>query len=145
MRASISLAIAGLVWFSTYLSAQPNKEVYELQERCGKRAAEVFRREHNPPISKTKDGQTLFNYEGHYSARLNKCFFLEVAVSYERKEGKPTISKTMRLFELNDNKQYGIYMSGFVMDGPPIGCEVQDIVCQSENEWRQLLKPFMED
>jgi hypothetical protein len=42
MRASISLAIAGLLCFSTYISAQPNKELYELQERCGKRAAEVF-------------------------------------------------------------------------------------------------------
>jgi hypothetical protein len=37
-----------------------------------------------------KHGQTLFNYENHYSARLNKCFFLEIAVTYERKGGKPT-------------------------------------------------------
>jgi hypothetical protein len=76
---------------------------------------------------------------------LNKCFFLEIGTSYERKQGKPTSSKIMRLFDVNDNKQQGIYMSGFSMDGPPFACEVQDKVCQSEREWRQLLKPFMED
>jgi len=71
MRASIIVAVAGLLWFSTYVSAQPNKELYELQERCGKRAAEVFKREYSPA-----HGQMTFNYENHYSARLNKCFFI---------------------------------------------------------------------
>ena len=84
MRASISIAIAGLVWFSTYVSAQPNKELYELQERCGKRAEEFFRREYGT-VPKTEYGITMwFNYENHYSARLNKCFFLEIAVSWEK-------------------------------------------------------------
>jgi hypothetical protein len=67
-----SVAIAGLLCFSTYASAQPNKELYELQERCGKRAAEVFKREYSPPVAKIADGQMTFNYENHYSARLNK-------------------------------------------------------------------------
>src|SRR5262249_18772373 len=84
MNASISVAIVGLAWFSTYVSAQPNKDLYELQERCGKRAAKVFEREYGSG----KDGQTLFNYENHYSARLKKCFFLEIAISYEREEEK---------------------------------------------------------
>jgi hypothetical protein len=48
--------------------------------------------------------QTLFNYENHYSARLNKCFFLEIAVSNEK--GNPTSSKIMRLFDVGDNKEY---------------------------------------
>jgi hypothetical protein len=104
MKASISVAIVGLAWFSTYVSAQPNKDLYELQERCGKRAAEVFEREYSPPVSDYKDGQTLFNYENHYSARLKKCFFLEIAMSYEREEGKPA-SKIMRLFDINENKE----------------------------------------
>jgi hypothetical protein len=51
MRASISAAIAGLVWLTTYASAQPNKEQYELRERCGKRAAEVFQREYTPVVA----------------------------------------------------------------------------------------------
>jgi hypothetical protein len=110
MRLFISAAIVGLLCCSTHVSAQPNKQVYELQERCSKRAAEVFEREYSP-VSNTEDGQTLFNYENHYSARLKKCFFLEIAMSYEREEGKPG-SKIMRLFDLNENKEYGTFVSG---------------------------------
>src|SRR5262245_56000785 len=140
MRLAISVAIAGLLCFSTYVSAQPNKE---LQERCGKRAAEAFAREYSPPVSDTDDEQTLFNYENHHSARLNKCFFLEIAMSYEREEGKPG-SKTMRLFDLNDNKEYGTFVSG-PTESTPLACLVRGKSCQSESEWRQLVKPFMED
>src|SRR6516162_8673032 len=101
MKAFISLALAGLLSFSTYASAQPNKELYELQERCGKRAAEVFEREYiQIPNNK-------LNYENHYNARLNKCFYLEISISYDRQDGKPTIFTLMRLYDLNDNKEYG--------------------------------------
>ena len=142
MKASISVAIVGLAWFSTYVSAQSNKDLYELQERCGKRAADVFEREYGP-ISDDKDGQTLFNYENHYSEHLKKCFFLEIAVSYEHEEGKPA-SRIMRLFELNENKEYGTFVSG-PTESTPVTCVVRGKHCRSESEWRQLLKPFMED
>jgi hypothetical protein len=136
MRPFISSAIAGLVCFSTYVSAQPNKQLYELQERCGRQAAEAFQREYGPGADR-EDEQTLFHYENHYSARLNKCFFLEIAVSH-----KPTSSKIMRLFDLNENKVYGTFVSG---PTEPLACAVRGKGCQSESEWRQLLKPFMED
>jgi len=138
--ASISIAIAGLLCFSTYASAQPNKQVYELQERCGKRAAEIFAREYGSGVGKYG---LLFNYENHYSARLNKCFFLEISLSYDK--GKLTRSKNMRLFDLNENKEYGIYLDGICDGCGPMTCFVQDQACRSETEWRQLLKPFMED
>jgi hypothetical protein len=77
----------------------------ELQERCGKRAAEVFAREYSPPVLDTDDEKTLFNYENHHSARLNKCFFLEIAMSYEREEGKPG-SKIMRT--VRPQRQQGV-------------------------------------
>src|SRR5262245_32857109 len=76
MKTPISIAIAGLLCFSNHVSAQSNKELYELQERCGKRAEEFFRREYGTGSPKTEYGITMsFNYENHYSARLNKCFF----------------------------------------------------------------------
>jgi hypothetical protein len=144
MRLSASIAILALVCFATYVSAQPNKELYDLRERCGKQATEVFEREYMRVLT-TENGQTRFNYENHYNARLNKCFFLEIAVSYERQGGKPTTSKMMRLFELNDNKEYGVFMSGFSDDSLPFACLVQDDVYRSASEWRKLLKPFMEE
>ena len=96
MRLAISGVIAGLLCFSTYVSAQPNKE---LRERCGKRAAEAFAREYSPPVLDTDDEQTLFNYENHHSAGLNKCFFLEIAMSYERKLCDCSTSTTTRSTE----------------------------------------------
>src|SRR5262245_62530845 len=101
MRPSISIAITGLACFGTYVSAQPSKQLYELQERCGSHAAEVFQREYGPGADR-QDEQTLFTYESHYSARLNKCFFLEIAMS-----PKPTSSKIMRLLDINTSKDYG--------------------------------------
>ena len=85
----------------------------------------------------------MFNYENHYSARLNKCFFLEIATSYDK--GRLTRSKDMRLFDLHENKELGIYVDGMCDGCGPMACYVQDKVCRSESEWRQLLKPFMED
>src|SRR5262245_37904464 len=141
MRASTSIAIAGLLCVSTQISAQPNKELYELRERCGKRAEELFRREYSSlsPVAKS----IMFNYESHYSARLNKCLFLEIAMSYSA--GRLTRSKDMRLFDINDNKEYGIYLDGICDGCGPMICYVQDKVCRSESEWQQLVKPFMDD
>ena len=63
VRMTISVAIAGFL-FSTYASAQSTKVLYELQERCGKRAEELFRRKYGPGDSKYG---MLFNYQNHYS------------------------------------------------------------------------------
>ena len=63
-------------------------------------------------------------------------------MSYEREEGKPG-SKIMRLFDLNDNKEYGTFVSG-PTESTPVTL-VRGKGCQCEGEWRQLLKPFMED
>jgi hypothetical protein len=104
-----------------------------------------FEREYRPRVENTKDVQVRFNYEDHYSARLNKCFFLEISSSYDREGGKLTSSKIMRLVELNDNKDYGVFVSGLSDRGPPIACLLEEKICQSESEWRQLLEPFMEN
>jgi hypothetical protein len=131
MRLSISVAIAGLLWFSAHVSAQTGKVLYELQERCGKRAEEVFKRDYSPSVPKSY-GQITFNYENHYDARLNKCFFLEIAMPHDK--GKLIRSKDMRLFDLSENKEYGIYLDGFCDGCGPMTCYVQDKVCRSESE-----------
>ena len=72
-----------LVCFATVLlllsatRAEPNKVLYELQERCGKQASETFQKEWGANVVNTKDGQTLANFENHYNAHLNKCIYLE--------------------------------------------------------------------
>jgi hypothetical protein len=120
--------------------AQPNKEQYELQERCGKRAAEVFAKDWPSGVSNTASGQTIGNYENHYNSRLNKCIYLEISNAFQR--GKSP-SRLMRLFDINENREIATYSKS---EGDAfIICVVQDKGCQTEAEWRTLIKPFMED
>lgn len=136
-------AIASVSVLSNGSYAEPNKVLYELQERCGKHAAETFKKEIGGNITKTEDGNTMIgNYENHYSARLNKCFYLEItSIMPKAKDQKP--SKSLRLFDLHENRELGTY---FRFDGsPPQLCTVGDGFCRTEQEWRLLAKPFMED
>jgi hypothetical protein len=134
-------ALVALLLFGTVAHAQPNKEQYELQERCGKRAAEVFARDWPSGVSNTASGQTRANYENHYNSRLNKCIYLEISNSFQR--GEPPF-RLMRLFDLNENREIATYMKS-EGDAFAFLCSVQDKGCRTEAEWRTLIKPFMED
>lgn len=130
--------VAGFALAACCAHAQPNKELYELQARCGEQAVRAFKQDYTP-VARTKEGSTqLSNYENHFSAQFNKCFFLEMVSFY----GKNEASTSLRLFDLNENKQYGSYFKGGsgIMD-----CQVRDKQCSSEEEWRKLAKPYLED
>ena len=125
--------------------AEPNKEQYELSERCGKLATESFKDDYaGGGVSNTKYGQELLSYENHYSATLNKCFFLEIVTSYNYKQVPKNVSTMMTLFDLNDHKAYGTFFKRSI-DNTPFECTVQKTVCHSESEWQELLKPYMEE
>ncbi len=124
------------------VQAQTAREKYELQERCGRRAAEVFAKEWGSGISNTKDGgQIIGNYENHYNSRLNKCFYLEMSDSYQR--GKAPF-RLLRLFDINENREIGTYAKTQA-EAFGLSCVVQEKQCLSEEEWRALIRPFMED
>ena len=133
------IAIAFVLLGASAANAEPNKDAYELQVRCGKQSADAFAKDY-VPVENTKDGQRTANYENHFSLRLNKCFFLEISVFIEN--GK--WSRLLRLFDLNENKEYGSYWHS---DKAPqfVNCNVQDARCSSEAEFRTLIKPYMED
>jgi hypothetical protein len=145
---ALILTAAATISATTKASAEPNKEQYELQERCGKRAAEMFKsdyprgRESGTATVNTEDGTDIITYENHYSAALNKCFYLQITTTTKK---KPPISATtiMNLFDINENKQYGTFFG--ISDRPPALCELQQKVCHSESEWRELLRPYMEE
>ena len=66
--------IAGLLVFSNVVHAQTNRELYDLQDKCGRRAAEVFARDYQ--YFETSDERHFSSYQNHYQPRLNKCFLL---------------------------------------------------------------------
>jgi hypothetical protein len=134
------LILGGLCLLVGAAHAEPNKVLYELQERCGRQAADFFKAEfggeHHVTTGK---GTTLQDYENHYSPRLNKCFFLYRGNYISSKEN---FFKMLQLYELNEHKQYGAFSSG-ISSG--MECEVLDHQCRGEQEWRELAKPFLED
>lgn len=126
--------------------AGPNKEEYELQEHCGKRAQEIFKQENGNGITNTKDGQALTGYTNHYNKKLNKCFVLQTTtdLSYKNKQEKKSSSTLITLYDVNENKDYG----SFFMrddDAQPFVCSVLEQACHSKAEWDALIKPYMED
>lgn len=59
-----------------FVSYAGQREDYELQERCGKRAKERYKTEVGNNISSDKDFAYTSGYTNHYNAKLNKCFIL---------------------------------------------------------------------
>jgi len=131
----IVLIIAVLCW-PCVGQAQPNKELYDLQERCGKQADELYNQNHK---RWSQTSPVSFNFEHHYSLSLNKCFYLLINDS---KPLGPNF-KSMFLHDLNDKTQY--YALYVKHSGLLLGCQVRGKQCHSEQEWRELIKPFMED
>ena len=130
---------------ATVAVADPNKEQYELQERCGRAAALAFKTD-NPDgtISNTDEGQSIASYQNHYNAKLNKCFVLYTTTMLNYKATPKYTATSMTLFDVNENKEYGTWFGRADRDGAII-CNFQDNHCHSEKEWKELIKPYMSD
>src|SRR5436309_5735699 len=120
--------VVGLTLLVSGAQAQNPKEKYELSERCGKQAAEVFAEEWGEEESSQHSSRG--NYESHYNSRLNKCFYLETLDIF----GTPP-SKMTRLFDLNENRMIGEYIKRAGGD-PYVFCRVRQKRCKSEAERR---------
>jgi len=122
--------------------AQSLKAKYELSERCAKWAKEVFEKDWGTGVYSNPADQywIIGSYENHYNSRLNKCFYIEIEQIHNRGQKL----KMMILRDLNENIEIAGYSrvegQAFVL------CSVQGKeACKSEEEWRALIKPFMED
>jgi len=69
--------------------AASTKEEYELQERCGKRAEEIFRIEYR---NGNKAGK-MSNYTNHYNRKLNRCFVIVIEIQTSIPDDKEIIEK----------------------------------------------------
>ena len=132
----ISASVA--VWATV---AQAQTEKYDLQERCGKFAAEVFAKEWGTGFSKTDNGHTIADYRKHYNFRLNKCFYLELSTT-EPRSGDERPFSSSRLFDLYESTEIGTYQQ---LGDEVVSCDVQGKECQSVSEYQALIKPFMVD
>ena len=115
---------------SAYAYAQSVKEAYELQERCGKRAQEVFNKEYGNGNLNTG---VMATYTNHYNRKLNKCFVIVKSISYPKEKNKWGTLTDKSLWDINEMKDYGEFVKFSNMDKPS-GCYVLDKRCNSEIE-----------
>lgn len=137
-------AVAFAFGMTSGADAAPDQAQYELQERCSKRAEQIFARDWPRGSPDTSMGYTqTASYQSHYHAKLNKCFMLETSSAYDK---RPTIMKT--LLDVNSNKEYGQFfgdMPGSQPSGLPPLCDFRGTFCKSEAEWDAMADVYMEE
>lgn len=127
------------------VNAAPDKVQYELQERCAKRAEQIFSKDwpHGSPDNSL--GYTVTaNYQSHCNPTINKCFMLEISEAYQK--DRPTLEKT--LLEVNSNRQYGQFIGDLPFGKPsglPLTCNFGQKLCRSEGEWDAMANVYMEE
>jgi len=133
------LLLAAIVMQVRPAEAQSAKEQYELAERCGRSAAKFFdRRTKEFRAMHTRIRWVHSTYENHYNSSLNKCFILEQTITTNDEDHMLDYS-LFSITEVNENMEYAVYWGQNGM------CWVLGKHCQTEEEWRQLIKPFMEE
>jgi len=76
-------------------------------------------------------------FENDYNVRLNKCFLLEENTMMTRDQGKTYSTKLLTLIDVNANKVYGSFS--------PLNCDLLETKCRSEEEFRALMRPYLQD
>jgi hypothetical protein len=145
MKKSIFLLLVTsftLFWCS-YGQADANKVVYELQERCGKTASEVFKKEYGSGLSSDENATRTSDYTNHYNAKLNKCFIVIRETTFTKNKEIGWYLNRF-LIDVNENKEYGSFAK-FQKELKPQSCVVGVRQCSSEAEWDALIKPYMEE
>src|SRR5262249_25259213 len=118
--------------------AEPNKVQYELQERCGRQARDIFEKDwKGGGIVNTQDGQIIATFENHYNPTLNKCFYLLTSTSYLTKRTQASTNVSLILLDVNENREIGEFFQGEHQERPA-WCFVLDTTCHSKAEWQRL-------
>jgi hypothetical protein len=133
-RQFLHLVTGAAALWATVAQAQTAIESDNLQERCGKLAAEVFAKEWGTGVSNSEDGQTIADYRNHYNFRLKKCFYLELSATFPRsRDGQPLSSS--RLYDLFESREIGDYHQ---LGNEVVSCDVQSKECHSLLEYQAL-------
>jgi hypothetical protein len=120
--------------------AAPKTEEYELQERCGHSAGEYYKHKYGHPVFADKNLNITQNYASHYSKKLNKCFILVISTTFNNNDF--TITREKYLSNFQQNSSLAIFKQ---VDDKIIYCGGFKKMCQSENEFDSLVKPYMEE
>ena len=114
-------------------SSISQKELYDLQEKCGKLCKEIFNKDYNGgEVLISGVIKVTYSYENHYNKKLNKCFMLL--------DERNRMGNVKTLMDVNENKDYG---SIRVNEGKIMSCYVLNKTCKPTEHWDELVKPYM--
>jgi len=112
---------------------------YDLQERCGKRAAQLFNDEY---LIFNDKFFSIARYKSHYNSKLNKCIsYIEIIVTIGVMQGKNDQS----LIDVNENTRLGT--GSFSPDFSPM-CFINtadEIKSVTGKEWLAFVKKMMQE
>jgi hypothetical protein len=123
MKRTLFLSILIVFFTTSFLSIvgcnnqKSTKELYQLQEQCGKSSEEYYKKNYG--------GEGW--YTSHYNKKLNKCF-----ISYRN------LSSGFGLIDIQEHKPIG----GCLTNGSCYMLGKGDIKI---DEWYKLVKPYMEE
>lgn len=151
-RNGVAIIAATLCLFAgmgvSHTVAAVDKAQYEMQERCGRRAAEMFEKEYGTGFETTDSGYIRTTYSNNYNSVFNKCY-MRIQNTTHGKEKPGTSPPTfdvisLELRDINANKLIGIciYTKGKPPD--PAYCYVAGHTVQSPEDWEVLVEPYME-
>ncbi len=152
---NIIILICLLFLFPSCTHLQSPKDLYELQEKCGKLSEELFVKftmfqnrqrigiegGNEGVMVETPHGYQIYYYRNHYHKRWDKCFLI-MALDTLSKD-KTVIKKVKSMLDVNENMTYG---SCEIETNNKVNyCHIIDKLCKSEEEWDLLVKPYMEE
>jgi len=97
------------------------KELYELQERCGKEGEEFYKKTFNESTSRLD--------QNHYNKKLNRCFITVTDFEYHREY----------LYDVTEHKQLGFIIN----DDKGIWGSFSQQSCDLRIQCDSLVKPYM--
>jgi hypothetical protein len=123
-------------------SAEPDRAIYELQERCARHALDWFvlqtgkTGEVNGNTVRSRDLSMEISFVNHYNPKLNTCFVQTVTLFFRDK------LESLAIYNLLNNVQFGSLMLN-LETGRGTGA-VSGATCRSQREWDELTRAYLE-
>jgi hypothetical protein len=137
------LAFILLICFSGVANAQ---STLALQEKCAEGAKKFFLHHINLYGGswgnfRDEKGRGYNHFTSHYNKKLDKCL-IQIDYYYFPKDERERVIRSIEIFDAFEGTIRGSFFAGVY---PLLICEVGNKKCNSLEEFKALIKPFMEE
>jgi len=149
MKVTVMLFLVVLSLSQTCLAASKKSEV-DIVQQCAQSAKEFFQENNKTSYSENnaadKDNSSVSvvsEYMNHFNSKMNACYVLLTTTTlYHRRTGQMDTQVQKQLFDIAGKN--GI--SNFILFKNQVTqCELLNIICHSEAEWKSLVKSYLEE